>query len=245
MEARHQRWSAGPLVLLVLLLGGCGAAARNAPQSSPGLTLDGGALVITPVLTLPSPASFAKARFLLTHSEVGGAGWEVERTVFGRVTMGHRHIARAWVFFVDPGIAHCGAARPRAAQPSSATPNPSKRVAMIVDTADGAALVYTGAGAGGCVPAPRPLSEQAVQRLSVPWTDLGDGNVRLELPPCAIASGAGYAEHTRQGTVIQAIAKRPIWPCGEEATTATVSFAFAEPWLHGAIGPIPTGHDGI
>jgi hypothetical protein len=159
------------------------------------LTLDGGALRVRPT-AVATHLPIAQARFDLTHSSAGGAGFSTGRILYGAVTVtAHREVdpnspgryptfqsTPAWVLFFDPGASSCPAT---ALTPSSAKRaghsarrngvplprgNRPDRSAMVINARTGAALIYLGIGAGTCTAVRRPEVTKVAELVSVPWT---------------------------------------------------------------------------
>ena len=92
---------------------------------------------------------------------------------------------------------------------------------MIIDATDGTAWLYSGIGSGNCYQSTKATLENVFQQISVPWTDLGGGRIRLSLPGCAKAGGGTPAEGKINGpTTIEALGERRIAPCHSGPTTA-------------------------
>jgi hypothetical protein len=208
MDAIRPRRRVGVL-LIALVLGwtglvevpatagaGIGPAGRadTAVLHGQALTLDGGALTVRSTAVAPH-LPITQARFDLTHSSAGGAGFSTGRILYGAVTVtAHRAVdpnspgryptfqsTPAWVLFFDPGASSClgTVATPsiakRAGHPSRRTSSPlprgnrPDRSAVVINARTGAALIYLGIGAGTCTAARQPEVTKVAELLSVAW----------------------------------------------------------------------------
>ena len=125
-------------------------------------------------------------------------------------------------------------------------PIASGRSALIVDATDGTAWLYSGIGSGNCTQATKATLENVFQQVSVPWTELGGSRVRLTLPGCVKPGGGNTSVGRINGpTTIEALGERRIGPCHSAPRTSITMFNVPRPWIHGALGPVPTGQSGV
>ena len=239
----------------VAALAACVSACSSSPvKPRPTKRYDAGSLVIVPQTARQTAVSLADAKFDFAHTEEVGHDSRVQKTIFGLVTVDPA-IARptgthaapiapqqrlSWVFFFTAGKSNCGS-QPVAGSPAP-TPSGSRSNALIVDSATGTALHYTGSGGENCTYNAKPVLESAFQAVSLPWIDLGGNRIRATYPGC-VQPGAGTPTTSGpSGWVIEVLGERAIAPCHEPATTSVLTINFPRPGKHGPVGPVRSGY---
>ncbi len=235
---------------------------------------DGGALVVQPASRQPVVYDRAAAVYDLTHSVPLAADWKLGAVEVGYVTINlwvrDDHNVRvpapthrlAWVLHYQQGNfphsspPHLPGSSPGGCNGTGKDLSRAGEQMLIVDALDETTYGYSGTAKGICGGTIAPGARLADQNLSVPWTDAGGDRVRATIPGCfsyyaAPSNGSASSAANRWST--QVLAYGPIGPCDKPPTTQVISLGlsrdlqrqYPQPWLHGALGPVPLGGFGF
>jgi hypothetical protein len=251
--------------LVLTLVGSSGQDTQRVTTSpAPGVaqttTFDGGALTITTARPQATPVSQAAAEFELGHSTLAGGGWARQQVELGYVTVKPSAMKAynsgeavpaapnrqlSWVLFYHQGKSGCGTNSGNEPSPNYTVAQPSRKLAMIVDSATGTALSYEGAGSASCTTVLSPRVTKAGGYVSVPWKDSGSNYVVATFPACVQPNGnAGPGETDATGTSFSLLGFRFYEPCHGMPTTVKVPVTFPRPWKHAGVGSVATGTSG-
>ncbi|MFI5100527.1 MAG: hypothetical protein ACHQE5_08440 [Actinomycetes bacterium] len=199
-------------VSAAVLLAGC-TGSSPAPSPSPTrsaprpISLDGGALVVTPVTaTTPTVGRDQAARFLANVEMpmylrltpvLASVVVSLPPRVVGQQSIGGQvRVPLAWVYLVQqpPGPRDCTGFNYATASPPA---DASRTWAVIMDATTGVGYVYTGAGAGYCWPGPVPILRQASWTFSILFTTTRLAPLRyrqtFRVPACGKLDGEAGA----------------------------------------------------
>ena len=238
-------------VLAVLFLAGCAGAHPGSEVFAPPRTvsLDGGALVLVPVPgAAPHVGRAYAARVVAAVQMVGSGGLtpvlaRVTADLPGPVTgpsselVGRLQLPLAWVYLQrqpKDGMACSGPY----IRPSPPPATASDTWAVIVDASTGTSYVYTGAGAGFCVPGPAPVLRRGYWLVSVPFTLVKQAPLRYkersQMPPCGRTFSMTLGTHLSMTTVLV-----PTGPChGRAATRVDIIFGRVHEQPHARLGVV-------
>jgi hypothetical protein len=229
-----------PVVVAVLscaLIAGCSGSSTSSgssaasvdtlsPSSTAPISLDGGALVIDPLLEPGPPVGRAVAARELAAAQVG-AGPQTVVAAHVRVdvpapsavsvaygSLQRLDLPRAWVYVLHnvpasdlscrmaPSGQHFGPS----VSPSPVPTDASGDYAVIVDATTGRGYVYSGAGTGPCRPASAPSLSSLDLLLSVPYRvkqfTPRSAQIVLTVPPCGrqASFSPSFQSAAHQGT---------------------------------------------